>query len=202
MARLTHERRHQQILDTAIDVFADFGFRGTTTKQIAKAAGVSEATIFLHFPSKEALYQAILEEVSQSQEPLRGLLDADGDAPLADLLARLAQAFQRRQRKDSALVRLALFSALERHTLGRRLVDQHLAGPVQGLTRLIQRAQEHGEVRADLDPKMAARALDSMLVHQVLLQEVLGEKHVSSGDMQSYVDIYLRGIAPRDAQEE
>jgi len=202
MARLTHERRHQQILDTAIDVFADFGFRGTTTKQIAKAAGVSEATIFLHFPSKEALYQAILEEVTQSQEPLRGLLDADGDAPLADLLARLAQAFQRRQRKDSALVRLALFSALERHTLGRRLVDQHLAGPVQGLTRLIQRAQERGEVRADLDPKMAARALDSMLVHQVLLQEVLGEKHVSSGDMQSYVDIYLRGIAPRDAQEE
>jgi AcrR family transcriptional regulator len=202
MVRLTHERRHQQILDTAIDVFAKFGFRGTTTKQLAKAAGVSEATIFLHFPSKEALYQAILEEVTQSQEPLRGVLDADGDAPLVDVLARLAQAYMRQERKNSALVRLALFSALERHTLGRLLVAQHLGGPVQRLKRLLERAQKRGEVRADLDPETAAHALDSVLVHQVLLREVLGENHVSSGDMQSYVDIYLRGVAPRDAQEE
>ncbi len=201
MARLTHERRHRQILDTAIDVFAKFGFRGTTTKQIAKAAGVSEATIFLHFPSKEALYRAILEEVLQSQQPLTELLDGAVDTPLAEVLEGLATAFTQRSRKDSALVRLALFSALERHTLGRRMASQHIGGPVQRLTRVLERAQARGEMRADLDAGAAARALDSVLVHQVLLREVLGQDHVSAGDMRCYIDIWLRGVAPRDPQE-
>lgn len=201
MVRMTHERRHQQILDTAIEVFAESGFRGTTTKQLARAAGVSEATIFLHFPSKEALYQAILEEVTESQQPLTGLLDEAADAPLADVLARLAQAFLRQEHKDSALLRLALFSALEHHTLGRRLAEQHVGGPVHSLARLLERGQTRGEVRADLDPAAAARALDSLLVHQVLVREVLGHDVVSAEVIQSYVDIYLRGIAPRDTQE-
>jgi TetR/AcrR family transcriptional regulator len=202
MVRLTHERRHQQILDTAIDVFAKFGFRGTTTKQIARAAGVSEATIFLHFPSKEALYEAILEEVTQSQQPLTGILEGAGDAPLAEVLSSLAQAFMRKEHKDSALVRLALYSALEQHTLGCRLAEHHLGGPLQSLTRLLERAKERGEVRADVEPATAARALDSLLVHQVLFREVLGRQRVPMKTIQPYLDIYLRGIAPRDAQEE
>lgn len=202
MVRLTHEDRHQQILDTAIDVFAKYGFRGTTTKQIAKAAGVSEATIFLHFPSKDALYQAILEEVLQSQQPLTQLLDAAADAPFAEVLERLAAAFSKKHKKDSGLVRLALFSALEGHSLGRRMANQHLGGTVKSLARVIEGAQARGEVRADLDPKEAARALDSVLIHQVLLRQVLGPDHASERDMQCHMDIYLRGVAPRNAREE
>lgn len=201
MVRLTHERRHQQILDTAIDVFAKFGFRGTTTKQIAKAAGVSEATIFLHFPSKEALYKAILEEVIRSQQPLTGILDEAADEPVAEVLGRLAQAFMRQEHKDAALVRLALFSALERHTLAAQLAAQHLGGPVQSLARVLKRAKGRGELRADVDPETAARAFDSLLVHQILLREVLGQHHVSPGDIRPFIDIYLRGIASRDTQE-
>lgn len=201
MARLSHEDRHKQILDTAIDVFSNRGFRGTTTKQIAEAAGVSEATIFLHFPSKEALYQAILEEVIQSQEPVAGILTSETDAPLDEVLLQLATALTRKHRKDSALVRLALFSALERHSLGRRMAARHLGG-MKSLTRLIERAQARGEVRADLDPEKAARALDSLLVHQLVLKDALGDKRVAAEDLKAYIDIYLRGVAPPTAQEE
>src|SRR5215471_20634491 len=51
----------QQILKTAIRLFAQKGFRGTTTREIALAAGVNEVTIFRHFSSKQDLYAAILE---------------------------------------------------------------------------------------------------------------------------------------------
>src|SRR3954463_10432311 len=50
-----------QILDIALNVFSRKGFNGATTKEIAAAAGVTEAIIFRHFPSKQALYTAVLD---------------------------------------------------------------------------------------------------------------------------------------------
>src|ERR1051325_9091837 len=55
------EERRRQILVVAISLFARKGFRGTTTKEIAQAAGVSEAMVFRHFATKEELYSAILD---------------------------------------------------------------------------------------------------------------------------------------------
>lgn len=59
--RLSAEERRQAIVDAVRDVFADKGFDGTTTRELAKAAGVSEALIYKHFPSKESLYAAMLD---------------------------------------------------------------------------------------------------------------------------------------------
>ena len=58
--RMTGDARREQILQTAVDLFSKRGFKGTTTKEIAKAAGVSEAMVFRHFASKDELYGAIL----------------------------------------------------------------------------------------------------------------------------------------------
>jgi AcrR family transcriptional regulator len=52
-------QRRAAIITTARRVFVDKGFHGTTTRELADAAGVSEALLFKHFPSKEALYRAI-----------------------------------------------------------------------------------------------------------------------------------------------
>lgn len=54
--RLSAEERRTSILIAATQVFAVKGFKGTTTKEIAKAAGVSEALLYRHFPSKENIY--------------------------------------------------------------------------------------------------------------------------------------------------
>jgi TetR/AcrR family transcriptional regulator, transcriptional repressor of aconitase len=58
--RLEREVRRKAIVDAAMPLFARNGFGGTTTKQIAAAAGVSEALLFKHFPTKSELYQAML----------------------------------------------------------------------------------------------------------------------------------------------
>src|ERR671933_1039454 len=59
--RMAGDERRLQIARVAMRLFSERGFRGTTTKEIAQAAGVSEAIIFRHFATKEELYTAIID---------------------------------------------------------------------------------------------------------------------------------------------
>ena len=63
--RLSAEARKEAIVEAVQDVFAEKGFDGTTTRELAKAAGVSEALLYKHFPSKESLYAAMLDGCSK-----------------------------------------------------------------------------------------------------------------------------------------
>ena len=71
--RLDFEGRRKAIVGAAMPLFARHGFAGTTTKEIAKAAAVSEALVFQHFPSKAALYQEILQQGCQGDPGLEAL---------------------------------------------------------------------------------------------------------------------------------
>src|SRR5271165_5935672 len=75
-ARLNAPDRRHQLLEAALDFFSRKGFEGATTKEIAAAAGVTEAIVFRHFQSRQALYQAVLEHChgsSKAQEFLASL---------------------------------------------------------------------------------------------------------------------------------
>lgn len=82
--RLDSEERRKAIIAAALPLFARRGFAGTTTKEIADAAGVSEALLFKHFPRKQVLYEAILalgcegtpglDELMQLEETTTGLV--------------------------------------------------------------------------------------------------------------------------------
>ena len=58
-SKMSGEDRRTAIIRTARRVFVEKGFDRTTTRELAEAAGVSEALLFKHFPNKEALYSAI-----------------------------------------------------------------------------------------------------------------------------------------------
>lgn len=60
VAKLSSEERRSAIIKAVRRVFAEKGFHGTTTRELARAAGVSEALLFKHFPNKEALFTAML----------------------------------------------------------------------------------------------------------------------------------------------
>lgn len=61
--RLSAPARREQILDVALDVFANAGFHGASMNDIAEAAGVTKPVLYQHFDSKRDLYQALIEEV-------------------------------------------------------------------------------------------------------------------------------------------
>ena len=61
LTRLDSDERRKAIVAAAVPLFARNGFAGTTTRELAQAAGISEALLFRHFPSKQLLYREILQ---------------------------------------------------------------------------------------------------------------------------------------------
>src|SRR3954468_15624725 len=67
-AKLSGEERRAAIIRAVRRAFAEKGFHGTTTRELADAAGVSEALLFKHFPNKEALFSAMLFSCCKAQD--------------------------------------------------------------------------------------------------------------------------------------
>jgi TetR/AcrR family transcriptional regulator len=118
--RMSGEDRRKQLIEVAIDLFSEKGFSGTTTKEIAAAAGVTEAIIFRHFATKQELYKAILDykcdrnDAEAWLDEIRVLMDAEDDEGVFRFLLAKIVAFDREQPK---FARLLIHAALEGHEL-------------------------------------------------------------------------------------
>ncbi len=119
-SRLSGADRRKQLIEVAIDLFSRKGFAGTTTREIAAAAGVTEAIIFRHFQTKSGFYNAILDYI-KSVEPLdewlseaQTLMDDRDDEGLLRLLVTKIIGVSRRHPKMERLIHMA---ALEGHEL-------------------------------------------------------------------------------------
>src|SRR2546429_9828476 len=66
--KMSSEERRTAIIRAVRQVFAEKGFDGTTTRELADAAGVSEALLFKHFPNKEALFTAMQQSCCNEQD--------------------------------------------------------------------------------------------------------------------------------------
>ena len=137
------------LIETAIDLFSRKGFSGTTTKEIAAAAGVTEAIVFRHFATKQDLYTAILEhrlkgtDLDAWMAAAQKLMDQRDDEGLFRFL--LSQVIQQYQ-KDPRFERLVVFAALE----GQDLAVMHHQIAVPIVTRFIDyiaRRQRAGALR-------------------------------------------------------
>jgi AcrR family transcriptional regulator len=117
--RLTSEERRQAIVEAVKGVFAEKGFDGTTTRELANAAGVSEALLYKHFPSKESLYAAMLDACAQGAtfaEFKRILALEPSGATLVMMVHFIISRFVQGRREDrdkAVLDRLAVRSLLE-----------------------------------------------------------------------------------------
>jgi TetR/AcrR family transcriptional regulator len=120
-SRLTATERRESIIRAAIKLFSERGFRGTTTRELAAACGISEPTIYQHFPSKRDLYNAIIDTIAtrdinldQIRRQLTSLARGRDDAEYFRGVVLLILDFYR---KHTSFVRLLEFSSLERHEL-------------------------------------------------------------------------------------
>ncbi|MEP2716113.1 TetR family transcriptional regulator C-terminal domain-containing protein [Pseudophaeobacter sp.] len=87
------KKNRAAILEAALEVFSAHGFRGATVDQIASQAGLSKPNLLYYFPSKEAMFTALLSELLDTWlDPMREI-DADGD-PLEEILAYVQRKLQ------------------------------------------------------------------------------------------------------------
>ncbi|MFO0948939.1 MAG: helix-turn-helix domain-containing protein [Planctomycetota bacterium] len=119
--KMSGEERREAILKAVRVVFAEKGFEGTTTRELARTAGVSEALLFKHFPDKEALYVAMLDDFAKDNnqkeigERLAALEPSTANLVLL-VYALLARVIRRsRPESDEEAIRIRL---LQRSMMG------------------------------------------------------------------------------------
>ena len=192
--RASAHDRQVSLIAAAASLFAAKGFNGTTTKEIAKAAGVSEALVFKYFPTKRSLYAAILAEkvsVNELLEAVEAAVQKHDDHRVFTMIA----SYRIRPDVDSTFLRLLLFSALEGHELSELFFGKHHKVFYDHLAAYIRTRIEDGAFRP-VDPILAARAFIGMVVHHRLLHEIFGVPiHQSHEDtVATYVDLFLTGL--------
>ena len=148
--RLTAVERRQAVLDTACRVFSRSSYRGATTAEIAREAGITEPILYRHFGSKRDLYLACLDEAWRSFREVaeRALMDDP-----VGCLGAIADAYMAKKTRIR-LVDLwiqALNEASEDATIAKA-VKQQIREVHDFFAELIRRGQEAGVVHADRDP--------------------------------------------------
>ncbi len=197
--RTSARERQASIISAATALFAAKGFNGTTTKEIARTAGISEALVFKHFPTKRALYAAILAEkvrVSQLMDTVEAAAEKRDDARVFTLIA----SFRIHRAADPTFLRLLLFSALEGHELSDMFFQNRHRVFYEYLAGYIRRRCEEGAFRC-LDPLLAAQAFIGMIVYHRILHEIFKVPlHCSPEEaVDAYVQVFLSGLQTRPA---
>ena len=200
--RMPGEDRRKQLLRVAVESFAQNGFSGTKTKDIAAAAGVSEAILFRHFTSKEDLYHAILDEKEANMGGERWFVEMNELADRRDdrgLFGLVARQLIRSFREDAAFHRLLLYASLEGHLLAD-LFHERFGLPLGDfLSRYVAMRQKEGAFR-ECDPGVAVMFLIGSTIHYAMARHVMGAKNFPPGDeviVDQFVELALGGLEQR-----
>lgn len=187
-----------KLLEAAIKLFAEKGFNGTTTKEIAEKAEVNEALIFRHFSTKRDLYGAIIEKKIFEEPGIEIALETHKDSK-DDALVFTAIATRMFDRcgKDPSFMRLLHFSALEGHDLSDMFFETYVEYINMLICDYIETRIKDGALR-NVNPLYASKAFIGMVVNQIIAQDLFGEKKRGKIDQEqliaTFVGIFLTGI--------
>jgi AcrR family transcriptional regulator len=173
--RLKATDRKSQILGACMELFAERGFHGTRTRELAEKAGVSEALIFRFFPTKEALVRAILN-AARPEEQIRILEQNVDHVSPREVLTRIAEQILISVRDHPDAQRLVFFGLMETPHLGKEFYRKFLSRVLAVETRLFERAfaEKTGRGRTrHADPRVAARSFHGSLLFYILTGSVM-----------------------------
>jgi len=200
------DERREQLIRVALNLFATKGFKGTTTKEIAAAAGVTEALIFRHFPTKEALYDAIL--ISSMSDPrrtaalerLHRCAEARDDRSLIHTLIEEVLSFHR---ENPMFQRLMFFAALEGHDLAETYYEKWVKPVTDFLVDYVAGRQQEGALR-QINAHAAVRAIVSMPLHLSLSRNLFkcaGWDLSEEEAVEEFTRVCYFGLLPRPSDE-
>ncbi len=199
------DERREQILRTAVSLFSQRGFKGTTTKEIARASGVSEAMVFRHFATKDELYGAILDTKGcqdgvhrfpwEENKVLQQAIEQKDDFAV---FYNIAFDALNKHQSDEGFMRLLFYSALEEHELAERFFHEFISRIYLFIGTYIKERQEDGAFRK-MDERIVVRSLLGMLIHHSL-NNILWDKKRTIIDIsneeaaKNFAEILLGGI--------
>lgn len=199
---LSRASTRDRILDAAADVMTRLGLARTTTKEIARAAGCSEALLYKHFRDKEEIFLGVLKErLPTLTSTLAALPDRAGTGSVHDTLVEIVElgvrfyagglAIGSSMLGDPGLVARHREWLLERG-LGPHRVNEMLAG-------YLRAEQAAGRVAAGADPDAAAALLLGACYQRAFFVRLMGEgppRPPAAEFAESVVKTVLTGLAP------
>jgi AcrR family transcriptional regulator len=184
--------RREQILETALKLFAERGFDATSTRQIAKEAGIAEGLIFHYFPTKASLLTAVLQDRLEGRRAfrtrLRPLLDDAGRRPAPEVLGAVASGWLATLRRDEEII-VVLFTAAQTNSEVRQAWQGLIREGTQLLTGYLGARVEAGELRKDLPLETAATMFVSSLMVFFLTR-----RHLPEPEWREQSEVYARQL--------
>jgi AcrR family transcriptional regulator len=193
--------RRAAIVQAAIQLFSQKGFRGTTTRELASALGVSEPVLYQHFATKRELYDAIVDRlIEDSAASFHQALAALGDEfDDRAFLQWLGETILEWYTSRTTEVRLLLFSALEGHNLAQLWHEKAITSFLLWVEDYYRRRSEAGAFVA-ANAMLAARAFTGMVANygqSSLLFPYTAIELPAREVVSQMVSLYLDGVRTR-----
>lgn len=186
--------REQEILEATIDVLADVGYDRLTMDAVASAARASKATLYRRWESKASL---VLEAVLAQKGPIE---DAPNTGTLRDDLIASHCGHGGLTDERQMAVFSSVITALGRDAeFAEGFRTLFIAPKVERTREIFQRAQERGEIRADLDLDIVGPALAGIVLHrEFILGEIPTPESITTVIDQVILPAVLRPTTPKD----
>ncbi|PWR25040.1 TetR/AcrR family transcriptional regulator [Zavarzinia aquatilis] len=166
--------KRRQVMAAASELFMDQGFAGTSMDAVARKAGVSKATVYAHFASKEDLFEAMVAQ--GSVERFASLMAADLDTlGVEAALSTVAHEFMGVLTSPQSLktLRLVMAEAGRRPDLAARFYRAGPARVLAALTAYLERSKARGDLEME-DPRIAAELFFGMIRGDLHMRRMLG----------------------------
>ncbi|MET9111500.1 TetR/AcrR family transcriptional regulator [Streptomyces zhihengii] len=193
-----------RIVDAACELMLTLGLARTTTKEIARAAGCSEAALYKHFTGKEELFVTVLEErLPGLGALLTRLVTEPGGASVEENLTEIArQAALFYERTFPMAASLYAEPRLKRrHEEGMRRLGTGPHRPIEGLTAYLDAEREAGRIHPEADTHAAASLLLGACAQRAFAYDATGDGRPPrplDDFAAGLARTLLRGIAPAD----
>jgi AcrR family transcriptional regulator len=195
-----NELREQRILNAAEQLISYYGYDKTTVGDIATEAAISKGAIYLHFQSKEELFEALLlRELSRYSEKWLQLIEADPEGgTLAGVYKNTLYAM-----KSSPFI-AGIFKQ-DRKMLGNYIrkegnLFQRMGAGGSLRSEFIRMMQDAGAIRQDINPKIIAHIMNMLSVALVSMDEVMISEDIPpmEATIEAIADLMHRGLTPAD----
>jgi AcrR family transcriptional regulator len=202
MARVTAESKNltrERLVRTAAERFARDGFEGASVDRISIEAGFAKGTLYNYFPSKEALFAAVIEEAARRAAHLYAGSLPGGTA--RERLLALARADVRVLREQEPFTRVLVREAMSFRPETYPLIVRHLTPFLAAVEAALAEGARRGEVRRDAPPAQLALLFTGLLSMHYVQHWGSGGVWPALADVpELVVEAFLDGAAPRPAR--
>ncbi|WP_051920373.1 TetR/AcrR family transcriptional regulator [Thermodesulfobacterium hydrogeniphilum] len=179
----------KKIIEAALKLFSKKGYLGATTKEIAREAKVAEVTLFRYFPSKEALFEEVINTYSFFPK-LKAILSEIQDKNYIEALKIIAQNFLNLLESKKDLIKI-MHSEMQRYPDQiKKIYENVIDSTVNLLSDYFKSLQKEGILR-DFNTEIVARAFLGMFFSYFYVREIKECVSVQKSNIEEIIDVYV-----------